>query len=127
MSMAPTILKPGRAASCLTMAEPIGPRPKGTTRTFGMTANYTRPGNGGATAAPILIASPHASPDPDRDRSAGRRAGRRGHERATRAGRDYAAPVSEERQLHDCSDIGSGHPNDYRLGDDYLAQHHDEA
>ena len=36
MSMAPTILKPGRAATCLTMAAPIGPSPKCMTRMFGI-------------------------------------------------------------------------------------------
>src|SRR5712691_4334762 len=43
ISMAPTILKPGRAATCLTMAAPIGPSPKCITRMLGITCGlYSR-------------------------------------------------------------------------------------
>src|SRR5205814_3125677 len=42
MSMAPTILNPGRDATCFTMAAPIGPSPKCITRMVGITANYTQ-------------------------------------------------------------------------------------
>ena len=39
--MAPTILNPGRAATCLTTAAPIGPSPKCITRMFGIVADYS--------------------------------------------------------------------------------------
>src|SRR5262245_17548711 len=41
MSIAPTILNPGRWAICLTIAAPIGPSPKCITRMLGIAANYT--------------------------------------------------------------------------------------
>src|SRR5262245_7241261 len=43
MSMAPTILNPGRAATCFTTAAPIGPSPKCITLMFGITCGlYSR-------------------------------------------------------------------------------------
>src|SRR5215471_1170827 len=42
LSMPPTILKPGRCAICCTIADPIGPRPKCTTRMLGIAGNYSR-------------------------------------------------------------------------------------
>src|SRR5262245_18541071 len=41
LSMPPTIFNPGRCATCLTIAAPIGPSPKCITRMLGIAANYT--------------------------------------------------------------------------------------
>ena len=43
MSIAPTILNPGRDATCLTMAAPIGPSPKCITRMFGISLRIIAP------------------------------------------------------------------------------------
>src|SRR3954466_9853276 len=43
MSMAPTILNPGREATCLTMAAPIGPSPKCMTLMLGTRGLYATP------------------------------------------------------------------------------------
>src|SRR5215212_1134731 len=59
MSIAPTILKPGRAATCLTIAAPIGPSPKCMTLMLGITRGLYAAREGarhslGGTMAPSM-------------------------------------------------------------------------
>src|SRR5216684_9141076 len=56
MSIAPTILKPGLRATCLTMAAPIGPRPKCNTRILGIPANYSAAVDGTMHRSPEMTA-----------------------------------------------------------------------
>src|SRR6266851_319877 len=56
MSIAPTILKPGLPATCLTIAAPIGPRPKCNTRILGIAANYSAAVDGRMHRSPEMTA-----------------------------------------------------------------------
>src|SRR6202162_3598769 len=56
MSIAPTILKPGLPATCLTMAAPIGPRPKCKPRILGIAANYIAAVDGTMHRSPEMTA-----------------------------------------------------------------------